>query len=66
MYRLNITKEEFEEIKKKVFLSEIQEKILEYRLKDYSITKMSQLENCSETTISRELKKAIDKISKVL
>ena len=38
----------------------------EYRLKDYSITKMAELENCSEATISREIKKLKNKISKVL
>lgn len=55
MFRLNLTKEEVEDLKNKIYLSDIQERILEYRLRDYTITKMSQLEHCSETTINREI-----------
>lgn len=66
MFKLDLTKQEIEEIKSKIYLSEIQERILEYRLKEYSITKMAQIENCSESTINRELKKLKDKIDKVL
>ena len=66
MFKLKLTKQEIEEIKSKVFLSEIQERILEYRLKEYSITQMAELENCSEPTISRELKKLKDKLMKIL
>ena len=44
----------------------MQERIFEYRLKDYSITKMSMLEHCSESTISREIKKIKKKIRKVI
>ena len=66
MFKLNLTKQEIEDLKAKVYLSEMQERILEYRLKDYSIAKMSQLENCSESTISREILKLKNKIAKVL
>ena len=66
MYKLDLTKQEIEEIKGKIYLSELQERILEYRLKEYTITKMAILENCSESTISREIRKLINKISKVL
>jgi len=66
MYRLDFTKQEIEEIKSKVFLSELQERILEYRLKEYTITMMAMLENCSESTISREIRKIVKKIKKVL
>ena len=48
---------EVEEIKSKIYLNGFQERILEYRIKEYSITKMSILENCSESTINREIKK---------
>jgi predicted DNA binding protein len=44
----------------------MQERILEYRLKEYSITKMAMLENVSESTISRELNKIKRKIMKVI
>ena len=66
MFRLEFTKQEVDEIKSKIYLSELQEKIFEYRLKEYSITKMATLENCSESTISRELKKVKKKIMKVI
>ena len=66
MLKLEFTRQEVEEIKSKIYLSEMQERIFEYRLKEYSITKMAQLEHCSESTISRELNKVKKKIMKVL
>lgn len=66
MFKLSMTREEVEELKSKIFLSEIQERILEYRLRDYSLTKMAILEHCSESTISKELNKLKKKIMKVL
>ena len=66
MLRLEFTRQEVNEIKNKIYLSEMQERIFEYRLKEYSITKMSMLENVSESTISRELKKVKKKIMKVI
>jgi len=66
MLRLEFTKAEVDEIKSKIYLSEIQERIFEYRLREYSITKMAMLENVSESTIKRELKKIKGKIMKIL
>lgn len=66
MLKLEFTKSEVEEIKSKIYLSELQERIFEYRLKEYSITKMAMLENVSESTINRELKKVKRKIMKVI
>lgn len=66
MLKLEFTKNEVEDIKNKIYLSELQERILEYRIKEYSITKMSMLENCSESTINREIKKIKNKIKKVI
>lgn len=66
MLKLEFSKPEVEYIKSKIYLSEMQERILEYRLREYSITKMSMLEHCSESTISREIKKIKKKIMKVL
>ena len=66
MLRLEFTREEVELLKSKIYLSELQERILEYRLKEYSITKMAMLENVSESTISRELNKVKRKIMKVI
>lgn len=64
--KFDFTKQEVEEIKSKIYLSEMQEKILEYKLKEYSITKMAMLENCSESTINREIKKIKKKIMKII
>ena len=66
MFKLGLSKQELEDIKSKIYLSDIQERILEYRMKEYSITKMAQLENCSEATISREIRKIKDKLTKVI
>lgn len=66
MLKLEFTRQEIEELKSKIYLSELQEKLLDYRLKEYSITKMAMLENCSESTITRELKKVKKKVMKVI
>ena len=66
MLKLNFTKQELQELKDKIFLSEIQENILEYRLKEYSRIKMAQLENCSLATIDKEINKLAKKIYKVI
>lgn len=66
MLKLNFTKLELQELKDKIFLSEIQERILEYRLKEYSRVKMAKLENCSIQTIDREINKLAKKIMKII
>lgn len=66
MLKLEFTRQEVDEIKSKIYLSDIQERVFEYRLKEYSITKMAMLESVSESTISRELKKIKKKIMKVI
>ncbi len=66
MLRFDFTKQEVEDIKSKIYLSEMQERIFEYRLREYSITKMAMLESCSESTINREIKKIKKKIMKVI
>jgi len=66
IFKLEFTKQEIEDIKSKIYFSDIQERIIEYRLKEFSITKMAQLENCSEATINREIRKIKDKINKVI
>lgn len=66
MLKLNFTRDELLEFKGKVFLSERQERIIEYRLKDYSRDKMAELEICGKSTIDREIRKIAEKIMKVL
>ena len=66
MLKLNFTKSELEELKNKIYLSEIQERIIEYRLKEYSRVKMADLEHCSIQVIDREISKIAKKILKVI
>lgn len=66
MLKLNFTKSELNDLKEKIYLSEIQERIIEYRLKEYSRTKMAQIENCSIQTIDREINKIAKKIMKII
>lgn len=64
MYKFNFEKEQLKELANKVYLKPIQKRIIEYRMLEYSIVKMADLEHCSTTTISRELDKALYKIGK--
>lgn len=66
MFKLNFSKAEIQAVKEKIYLSERQENILEYRMKDFSRVKMAQLENCSIQTIDREIKALAKKILKVI
>lgn len=66
MLKLNFTRAELQDLKEKIFLSEMQERIIEYRLKEYSRVKMAQLENCSIQVIDREISKLAKKIIKVI
>lgn len=64
MQRFNFEKEQLKELSEKVYLKPIQKRIIEYRMLDYTIIKMADLEHCSTATISRELDKALCKIGK--
>ena len=64
MQRFNFEKEQLKELSEKVYLKPIQKRIIEYRMLDYTIVKMADLEHCSTATISRELDKALLKIGK--
>ena len=64
MFKFEFNKKELEEISEKALLSPLQERLIEYRIKDYSIDKMAMLEKMGAATISRELKKAKNKIKK--
>lgn len=66
MFKFEFTKNEVNELKQKTYFSEMQERIIEYRLREYSIAKMSMLEHCSESTINREIRKIKRKIMKIL
>lgn len=66
MFKIDLTREEYDELINKLMLNEFQERILEYRIKEYSLTKMSMLEHCSESTISREINKIKNKIKRAI
>ena len=66
MLKIEFTNDELDYIKSKIHFTELQKRIIEYRQEEYSITKMSMLENCSESTISREIKKIKKKITRVI
>lgn len=66
MFKLDLTKQELSEIKDKIYLTDLQERIIDYRLKEYSIVQMAMLEHCSESKISKEISKIKSKIEKIL
>lgn len=66
MLKLEFTNDEIDYIKSKIHFTAMQERIINYRLEEYSIIKMAMLENCSESTINREIKKIKKKIMKVI
>lgn len=66
MLRIDFTNDEINYIKSRIHFTPMQERIIEYRQNEYSITKMAMLENCSESTISREIKKIKRKIMRVI
>lgn len=66
MLKIDLTREEYDELINKLVLNEFQERILEYRIKEYNITKMSILEHCSESTINREINKIKNKIKRAI
>lgn len=66
MLKLEFNREELQALKDKLYLSEIQERIMEYRAKDYSRVKMAELEHTSTSTIDREIKKIAVKIAKII
>lgn len=66
MLKIDLTREEYNELIDKLMLNEFQKRILEYHIKDFSIVEMSIKENCSESTISREIKKIKNKIKRAI
>ena len=60
------TKTDYDYIVKECMLDEEYQKLLEYKIKGYSIVKMSQLLNVSEATISVMISKLKKKIKKII
>lgn len=60
------TKQDYENIIEKCMLNEEYQKLLEYKIKGYSITKMSMLLNMSEANVSVMVKKLKNKIKRII
>lgn len=66
MHKFEFTNKELENIKNKIMFTELQERIIEYRMKEYSLVKMAELERYSSSKISKEIDKIVKKIKKVI
>ena len=66
MLKIDFTNQELDMIKSKIHFTELQERIIKYRQDELSIVEMAFLENVSESTINREVKKIKKKIMKVI
>ena len=64
--KLEFNKDELQALKDKMYLSEIQEKIMDYRAMNYSRVKMAELTHTSVGTIDREIKKIAAKIARII
>ena len=62
----DFTKEEYELLKEQLMLDDELAKILEMKIKNYSITKMSMELKMSESTVNRRIKKLKKKIMKLM
>lgn len=62
----DFTKEEYELLKEQLMLDDELAKILEMKIKNYSITKMSFELKMSESTVNRRIKKLKKKIMKLM
>ena len=66
MLKIDFTNQELDIIKSKIHFTELQERIIKYRQDELSIIQMADIENVSDSKISREIKKIKKKIMKVI
>ena len=68
MLKLNFdfTKTEYEHLKEELMLNEEMAKILEMKIKGYSITKMSMELNMCERNVNKKIKQLKEKIMRVI
>lgn len=64
--KFDFTKTEYEHLKEELMLNEEMTKILEMKIKGYSITKISMELSMSESTISRRVEELKKKIMKII
>lgn len=62
----DLTKEEYEQLKEKLMLNDELSKILEMKIKRFSIVQMAMELNLSERTVNRRVKELKKKIMRVL
>lgn len=60
------TKSDYDYIVKECMLDEEYTKLLEYKIKGYSIVKIANLLNCSEARVNVMIKKLKNKIKKII
>ena len=65
MLKLNYTKEELKEVTDKIYLSDMQKRIMLCRMRDLSIVQIAELEHCSVSKINNEIKKIKNKLEKI-
>ena len=63
--KLSYSKEELQRILDSVYFSDIQERIIVYRMKDLSIIQIADLEHCSPSKINKEIRKIKCKLEKI-
>ena len=66
MLRFEFTNKQLEEIKSKIHFTPLQERIISYRMDELSIVQMAMKEICSESKISKEIKKIEKKMNKII
>lgn len=66
MLRFEFTNQQLDEIKSKIHFTPIQERIIDYRRDELSIVQMVMKEICSESKISKEIKKIEKKMNKLI
>jgi hypothetical protein len=64
MLRISFTKKELEELLDAVHFTPLQRRIIEYRLDEKTRVEMADKENCSVSTIDREIKDIAIKVRK--
>ena len=60
------TKKDYDYIVKECMLDEEYQKLLEYKIKGYSIIKIADLLNCSEARVNRMINKLKKKIMRII
>lgn len=66
MLKFEFTNKQLEEIKSKIHFTPLQERIISYRMDELTIVQMAIKEICSESKISKEIKKIEKKMNKII